>query len=81
MILVDISDQDDDQLKKLPSIVLDADCRKSTVDIFCMLLFRMFLGFCILILKPANKKSMIGNLGSPETILINIGPARDFFLK
>ena len=44
VILVDISDQDDDQLKKLPSIVLDADCRKS-IDIFLSVVVPDVSGF------------------------------------
>ena len=46
VILVDISDQDDDQLKKLPSIVLDADCRKS-IDIFLSVVVPDVSGFFV----------------------------------
>ena len=46
VILVDISDQDDNQLKKLPSIVLDADCRKS-IDIFLSVVVPDVSGFFV----------------------------------
>ena len=43
---VDISKQDDHQLKKLPSIVLDADCRKS-IDIFLSVVVTDVSGFFV----------------------------------
>ena len=47
---VDISKQDDHQLKKLPSIVLDADCRKS-IDIFLSVVVPDVSGFFVFLFQ------------------------------